>query len=67
MNMLSMSLFIWLIEFHLGPLRFIISYILMCIIGNLFSGVAYYWNKSLSVGASGAVFGIFALVLAYYL
>eukprot|EP00828_Plagiopyla_frontata_P007856 TRINITY_DN13799_c0_g1_i2.p1 TRINITY_DN13799_c0_g1~~TRINITY_DN13799_c0_g1_i2.p1 ORF type:complete len:202 (-),score=16.98 TRINITY_DN13799_c0_g1_i2:107-712(-) len=67
MNMLSMSLFIWLIEFHLGPLRFIFSYLLMIIAGNLVSGVAYKWKNSLSVGASGAVFGIFALVLAYYL
>ena len=64
--MISMSLFIWLIEFHLGHIKFIISYLIICITGNLLSGVAYKWNKSLSVGASGAVFGIFALVLAYY-
>jgi len=38
----------------------------MCITGNLISGIAYKWNKNISVGASGAVFGLFALVLAYY-
>lgn len=61
-NMYALYLFGPLVERALGRVRFIASYLTMAVIASAF----VYWlaaPNSLTIGASGAIFGLFAIAL----
>lgn len=63
MNMLVLGFVGSLVEGILKPFRFVIVYLLAGLSGAL---VSLYWNDaSVIVGASGAIFGIIGIVLAF--
>ncbi len=64
-NLLSLFLIGIFLESYVGSKRFMVVY-LIC--GVVASGVSLYWHENtISVGASGAIFGMFGLVLALML
>jgi len=62
-NMLSQSMYGYFLENHYGVKRFSILYLAAGFGGNLLSAVTNKHN--ISIGASSAIFGLFALQLAY--
>ena len=73
MHLLSNSFSLWrvgpLVENVYGGSRTLLIYLLADIGGNHLAGLYMYWGSlgGLSVGASGAVFGLFGAVAAYVL
>lgn len=64
-NLLSLFLIGVFLESYVGSKRFMIIYLICGIVA---SGVSLYWHENtISVGASGAIFGMFGLVLALML
>jgi len=63
MNLFSLGLAGSLLEGILGRVQFIMSYLVCGIIASLAS--IYWHTNTISVGASGAVFGLFGLILAF--
>ncbi|WMZ63357.1 rhomboid family intramembrane serine protease [Staphylococcus pseudintermedius] len=62
LNMLSLFIFGKLVEAFIGPLKMLGTYILSGIIGNLISLALI--TTSLSLGASGAIFGLMGALIA---
>ena len=62
-NMMGLWYIGGLYEYSLGKFRFILTYLLSGIAGNIFS---YLFVKQISVGASGALFGIFLSLFVIY-
>jgi len=61
-NMYALYLFGPLVESALGVRRFIVTYLTMAIVASVF----VYWlsdPRALTIGASGAIFGLFAMAL----
>ena len=62
-NMLTQFMFGFVLEDFVGIKKYILLYILSGISGNLLSGVMY--TENISVGASSALYGIFALQFCF--
>jgi len=62
-NMIGLILLGFILEMQLGKIRFLLSYLFTGIVGSIAS---ILWNQStVSVGASGAIFGLCGIFLAH--
>ena len=63
MNLIGLGLGCRLLEKVLGSSKLIVVYIICGIVASL---VSIYWNEnSVSIGASGAIFGLYGIILAF--
>ena len=63
MNLISLYLGAIFLEKHLNPFKFLVFYLILGIISGLAS---IFWNTNIiSIGASGAIFGLFGIILAF--
>ena len=63
MNLIGLGLGSILLEYILGSVKLIIIYIVCGILASLAS--IYWYENTVSVGASGAIFGLYGLILAF--
>ena len=63
MNLIGLGIGSSLLEKVLGPVKLIAVYIICGILANLTS--IYWHHNTVSVGASGAIFGLYGLILAF--
>jgi rhomboid protease GluP len=62
-NMFGLYIGGMIVEKVIGPVRFIIIYLICGILASLTS--IYWHDHTISVGASGAIFGVYGLILAF--
>jgi len=63
MNMMALYFIGSYLELYVGKMKFLVAYVLM---GILASGCSLYWHEhGVSAGASGAIFGLYGVFLAF--
>lgn len=63
MNMMALYFIGSYVEQYLGKIKFIVAYLLMGIVASLAS--LYWHEQGVSAGASGAIFGLYGIFLAF--